>query len=357
MEGRAYFRSDVVEVYVEGRVAWDVEEVARAVGRGEVAVGVFTFDFSPWEGVAVRRRERWPGALFVVGRPTSPVFSRPARCRVEHLGGSGGFLGAAAAAKEALARGEVFQLVLARFEKYLVECPIDAVYRALAEASEGRYHFFFEAGEVALAGVSPEVLAKVEGRRVLSGPIGGTRPRGRTADEDRALEEELVSSVKERAEHIMLVDSVRNDLGRVCAWGSVRPVEVLKVEKYSYVQHLVSYVEGVLDRFYRPIDAVLALNPTTTVVGVPKPRAMSLIDMLEEEPRGPFAGSFGVLAKDFADFAVVIRSVYGEGDTFYVWAGAGIVADSDPAWELRETEVKMAPAKDALRRLGSSPPP
>ncbi|MEM1598535.1 MAG: anthranilate synthase component I family protein [Pyrobaculum sp.] len=350
MWGRAYFKSDLAEVYVEGPVAEDLGDVVRHVERGGVAVGLFVFEEAFWDSAsAVRRRAAWPGNLFILGRAVSPP-ARRGGCRGVRLGGlpEGEFLRAVAAAKEALARGEVFQLVLARFEKYEVDCGAFELLSSLSRYADGRYYFALEVDGLALAGVSPEVLARVEGRRVLSGPIGGTRPRGASPAEDSALERELVESVKERAEHVMLVDSVRNDLGRVCAWGSVRPLEVLKVEKYSYVQHLVSYVECVLDKRHRPLDVVRALNPTTTVSGVPKPRALELISQLEPEPRGPFAGSVGIATRGILDFAVVIRSIYAEGSTAYVWAGAGVVMDSDPVKELRETEVKMSPLKRAL---------
>ncbi len=343
---RAYFKSRELEVYLEGEVVTDLEEVARYVKSGGLAVGLFSYHFAPWEEVSVRKR--WPDVLFIVGKP-STLPKASGGCRSVAIGGvePRRFMEAVERAKDALARGEVFQLVLSRFVKYETDCTPLQIFHAL-KTMEGRYYFFLEAGELGLAGVSPEILASVKDGVVISGPIGGTRPRGATEEEDRVLELELLNSAKERAEHIMLVDSVRNDLGRVCAWGSVNPTAVLTVEKYNYVQHLVSYIQCRLDKLYRPLDVVSALNPTTTVVGVPKPRAMELIDALEEEPRGPFAGSFGVFTRERTEFAVVIRSVYIEGSYAYVWAGAGIVMDSTPEREFMETEVKMAPLKRAL---------
>lgn len=344
---RAYLKGGGLEVYIEGELVTDLAEVARYVKKGGVAIGLFTYHHAPWENVSVRKR--WPDVLFIVGRPTTPP-AMSASCKNVAVGGveAERYMEAVRAAKKALARGEVFQLVVSRFVKYETNCRPAEILHKLLKTTEGRYYFFLEAGELGLAGVSPEILVKVRDGVAVSGPIGGTKPRGATEVEDRSLEAELLNSVKERAEHIMLVDSVRNDLGRICRWGTVTPTATLAVEKYNYVQHLVSYIQCRLDRLYTPLDAVAALNPTTTVVGVPKPRAMELIDSLEVEPRGPFAGSFGVATRDWADFAVVIRSIYLEGSHAYLWAGAGVVADSTPEGELRETEVKMAPLRKAL---------
>ncbi|MFN3804976.1 MAG: anthranilate synthase component I family protein [Pyrobaculum sp.] len=341
----AYFKSGDLEIYVEGEVVTDLAEVSRYIKRGGVAVGLFSYHLAPWENISVRKRASWPDVLFVVGRRHTPPGGISASCKGVPAGGveAERYMEAVKAAKEAIARGEVFQLVVARFVKYETDCRPREILRRLT--AEGRYRFFLEAGELGLAGISPEILVKVRDGVAVSGPIGGTKPRGATEEEDRALEAELLNSAKERAEHIMLIDSVRNDLGRVCRWGTVTPAATFVVEKYNYVQHLVSYIQCRLDGLYTPLDAVTALNPTTTVTGVPKPRAMELIDSLEAEPRGPFAGSFGVVTQNWADFAVIIRSIYLEGGHAYLWAGAGVVADSTPEGEFRETEVKMAPLR------------
>mgnify|MGYP001770627545 CR=1 FL=1 len=347
MKGRAYFRSPRVELYIEGDVVTSLAEVER---RGPYAVGLLPFHaVSPFDSAEARRREPWPEALFVVGQPSAPSLRGGGiSLRLEEEVPCGEYEEAVEEAKRALARGELFQLVLSRFKKFKGWATPDAVLKRLAAVMDGKYYFFLEAGDLWVAGISPETLVSVEEGRAWSSPIGGTRPRGVTSEEDLALEAELVNSVKDRAEHIMLVDSVRNDLGRVCAWGTVSASRVAVVEKFSYVQHLVSYVGCRLARGVTPLRAAAALNPTTTVTGVPKPRAIEYIDALEREPRGPFAGSFGAVWPESGDFAVVIRSLYGEGDTVYLWGGAGIVMDSDPKGECRETEVKMGPIARAL---------
>ncbi|MEM1888559.1 MAG: anthranilate synthase component I family protein [Pyrobaculum sp.] len=340
MYGRAYFKSPKVEIYVEGEVTSYVEP-----SRGEVAVGLLPFHkVSILDGVEARRRTHWPDSLFIVGKPR-PVEFRQGILRLREVErvDCEEFKKAVEIAKDALAKGDLFQLVLARYVAYRGAARPDVVLKKLAESMDGKYYFFLQVEDLWVAGVSPETLVYVEGDRAVSGPIGGTRPRGRDREEDEMLERELVHSVKERAEHIMLVDSVRNDMGRVCKWGTVKARDVATVEKYSYVQHLVSYVECILERGVTPVGAAAAINPTTTVTGVPKPRAIEYINQLEREPRGPFTGAIGAVWPGGGDFAVVIRSTYGEGDYVYVWGGAGIVTDSDPDRECQETEVKMRP--------------
>ncbi|MGC9050554.1 anthranilate synthase component I family protein [Pyrobaculum sp.] len=348
MRGRAYIKTPLLELYIEGEVETDISRVEKARSP---AVGLFAFHaVSHFDGVEARRREGWPAAVFIVGRPTTPTLhSGDVALKEEDGVDCEEYRRAFAEAKAALERGELFQLVLARHRRFADAASPDAVLKRLARHMEGKYYFFIQFGDFWVAGVSPETLVTSMGGWAVSGPIGGTRPRGRDAAEDAELERELVESVKERAEHLMLVDSVRNDMGRVCRWGTVAADRVAVVEKYNYVQHLVSYIECRLDKSATPLKAVQALNPTTTVTGVPKPRAIEYINKLEREPRGPFTGSIGAVWPGGADFAVVIRSLYGEGDAVYAWAGAGIVADSRPDAECRETEVKMAPLLRAVQ--------
>ncbi len=345
MWGRAYIKTPLLELYVEGEVTTDAREVERA---GRLAVGLLTFHaVSHLEGVEARPRAGWPPVVFIVGRPTAPLpGGGEVKLREEEQVECGEYVEAVEEAKRALERGELFQLVLSRYRAYRGLADPAAVLKKLIRHMDGKYYYFFQFGDMWVAGISPETLLTAVGKWAVSGPIGGTRPRGATPEEDAALEEELVTSVKERAEHIMLVDSVRNDMGRVCKWGTVAAERIATVEKYSYVQHLVSYVECLLAT--TPLRAAAAINPTTTVTGVPKPRAIEYINRLESEPRGPFTGSIGVVWPGGADFAVVIRSLYGEGDRVYLWAGAGIVADSQPERECRETEVKMSPLRKAI---------
>lgn len=347
MKGRAYFKTPRLEVYIEGEVQTEADFY---IPPGHVAVALLPFhNVSIFEGVEARKRPGWPDLLYIVGRPQTPAF-RGGELRLRRVDEVHcvEYEEAVVKAKEALERGDLFQLVLARHVAFRGAATPDAVLKKIAASMDGKYYFFLEAGHLWVAGVSPETLIHVEGHKAVSGPIGGTRPRGRTAEEDAALEAELINSVKERAEHIMLVDSVRNDMGRICKWGTVKPLETAKVEKYSYVQHLVSYIECTLEKRVTPLQAATAINPTTTVTGVPKPRAIEYINQLEKEPRGPFTGSIGVVWPTGADFAVIIRSTYGEGEHLYVWAGAGIVTDSDPRKECHETEIKMKPILNAL---------
>jgi anthranilate synthase component 1 len=203
--------------------------------------------------------------------------------------------------------------------------------------------FFLRLLGLELAGSSPEPLVRVEGRRVSTRPIAGTRPRGRTEVRDRLLEHELLADPKEQAEHAMLVDLARNDLGRVCVPGSVRPTELMVVERFSKVMHIVSTVEGELRDDVHPLDALAVTFPAGTVTGAPKRRAMELIAAHEPTARGPYAGAVGYLtfAGDL-DFCITIRTVVVSGGEASVQSGAGVVADSDPAFELRETKAKAA---------------
>lgn len=355
----AYFKSPDLEVAVSGRAVYEVDQALREVERGKVAVALYTFDaVSPWDGpVEAPGRPGWPKTVFIVGDPVE-VPKRTGRweARLDWEEPREIFYRRVREAKKALEAGEVFQLVVARYRRYKFRGDPWPLLSALKRRVSAKYYYLVDLDGFFLVGASPETLVRVENGYAVSGPIGGTRPRGTTPEEDTRLEQELINSVKDRAEHIMLVDSVRNDLGRVCRWGTVEVADMLRVEKYSHYQHLVSYIRCQLDKLYRPTDAVSALNPTTTVSGVPKPRALELLAQLEE-PRGPFAGSVGVVTKDTLDFAVVIRSLYVEQDHAYVWAGAGIVTDSTEQNEWEETIVKMRPLVEILENDGSKTKP
>jgi anthranilate synthase component I len=254
-----------------------------------------------------------------------------------------GFREAVLQAKEHIAAGDIFQVVLARRFKVPRRIEPLALYRALRMVNPSPYMVLLEAPEVALVGASPEMLVRKQGRRVETRPIAGTRPRGMDADGDRRLAEDLLADPKEKAEHIMLVDLGRNDLGRVAAPGTVRVASFMEIEHYSHVMHLVSSVEAELDPQRDALDALLSCFPAGTVSGAPKIRAMEIIDDLEPEARGPYAGAVGYISYsgDF-DTCIAIRTmVVREGETS-VTAGAGIVADSVPASEERETENKAA---------------
>jgi len=248
-----------------------------------------------------------------------------------------------------IAAGDVFQVVLSR--QTAVRCMHDpfTVYRALRMVNPSPYMYFLKDGTSAIAGASPEMLVRVEGRRAEMRPIAGTRPRGATAEEDARLAEELAGDPKERAEHLMLVDLSRNDLGRVCRFNSVTVPELMKVERYSHVSHLVSSVTGELAEGKDALDALVAAFPAGTLSGAPKVRAMEIIDELEPQPRGLYGGAVGYIdLRGNLDFCITIRTLLLQGGRAVVQAGAGIVADSDPAAEQRETEAKAAALVEAL---------
>ncbi|MCC7031739.1 MAG: anthranilate synthase component I [Acidobacteria bacterium] len=259
------------------------------------------------------------------------------------------FEGMVRAAKEHIAAGDIYQVVLS--QRFEAEVGADAftVYRALRHVNPSPYMFFIRMGGRSIVGSSPEMLVRVEGRHAVTHPIAGTRPRGRSDEEDRRLAEELKRNEKERAEHVMLVDLGRNDLGRVCDYGTVRVPTFMTLERYSHVMHLVSVVEGTLAEGSDRLDALVSCFPAGTVSGAPKVRAMQIINALEPSRRGLYAGAVGYL--DFAgnlDFCIAIRTVILEEGRARVQAGAGIVADSNPTAEYEETRDK---ARAMIRAL------
>src|SRR6188508_719558 len=259
------------------------------------------------------------------------------------------FLEMVKTAKEYIAAGDIYQVVLSqRFEAEISADPF-TVYRALRHVNPSPYMYFLRMGKVSIVGSSPEMLVRVEGGMAQTHPIAGTRPRGKTDEEDVRLGEELKRNEKERSEHVMLVDLGRNDIGRVAKYGTVRVPTYMTLERYSHVMHLVSIVEGRLDDAHDRLDALVACFPAGTVSGAPKVRAMEIVAELENSRRGVYAGAVGYL--DFAgnlDFCITIRTVLIEDGHAYVQAGAGIVADSNPAAEYEETRDK---ARAVIRAL------
>jgi anthranilate synthase component 1 len=244
-------------------------------------------------------------------------------------------------ARELIAEGDCIQIVLSqRFDVRPAPEPL-ALYRALRHVNPSPYMFCLPVEDATLVGASPEPFVRVEGRRVVMHPIAGTRPRGADDAEDRALEAELLASEKERAEHVMLVDLARNDIGRVSAAGTVRVRELMRVDRFSHVMHLTSVVDGELRPGLDALDAFRACFPAGTVSGAPKIRAMERIAELETERRGPYAGAVGYIAFDGTlDTCITIRTAVIAGGVCRIQAGAGIVADSDPAMEEAETRAK-----------------
>ncbi|GGI04395.1 anthranilate synthase component I [Egicoccus halophilus] len=271
----------------------------------------------------------------------------------------GGYQRMVEAVKEYVAAGDTFQTVVSQRFSVPTEASAFDVYRVLRVINPSPYLYLLDLGPVGgpdrdvptqIVGSSPEALVQVQGRHVETWPIAGTRPRGETPAEDRQHEQDLLADAKERAEHVMLVDLARNDLGRVCDVGSVRVDDLMHVERYSHVMHLVSSVTGTLEDGLGPVDVLRAVFPAGTVSGAPKVRAMEIIDELEPTRRGPYAGAIGYV--DFAgnlDTCITIRTVVLQAGQAHVQAGAGIVADSRPDAEERETRSKAGAVLAAVR--------
>lgn len=243
--------------------------------------------------------------------------------------------------KEYIAAGDIFQGVISQRWQRQINCEPFDIYRALRIINPSPYMFYLKFGDVYLIGSSPEIHVKVTGKKVQLRPIAGTRPRGSTPQADDLLAKELLSDIKERAEHIMLVDLGRNDLGRVCRFGTVQVDALMVIEKYSHVMHIVSNIIGELDVDKDAFDVFAATFPAGTVTGAPKIRAMEIIDELEPTKRGPYAGAVGYFSfNGNLDSCITIRTIVVKDDTAYIQAGAGIVADSIPDREYFETVNK-----------------
>lgn len=240
--------------------------------------------------------------------------------------------------KEYIRAGDIFQVVLSqRLQRETTASPLD-IYRSLRVVNPSPFMFLLKTSNVNLVGSSPEIMVRVEDGITTIRPLAGTRPRGKNEDEDRALEEDLLQDEKERAEHVMLIDLARNDVGRVAEFGSVELSDVMVVERYSHVMHITSNVTGKLKTGLSSFDALRAGLPAGTVSGAPKVRAMEIIDELEPHRRGPYAGAVGYI--DFngnMETCIALRTLVMQGQTAYVQAGAGLVADSQPAKEYEET--------------------
>lgn len=245
-------------------------------------------------------------------------------------------------AKEYIVEGDIFQVVLSQRMKAKIDGDPFSFYRKLRIQNPSPYMYYLDFEDYVVAGASPESLIKASNNKVVTNPIAGTRPRGKTADEDEALEKELIGDEKELAEHQMLVDLGRNDIGRVSEFGTVQVDKYMEIEKYKHVMHLVSEVSGTLTSQYTPLDALIACLPAGTVSGAPKIRAMEIINELEEVKRGVYSGAIGYLsANGNMDFALAIRTMVMKGEDVYIQAGAGIVYDSVPEKEYEETLHKL----------------
>lgn len=269
--------------------------------------------------------------------------------RVDSTFSEAEFCRAVAKAKEYIRAGDAIQVVLSqRLQARTTADPFD-MYRALRVINPSPYMYYLRLGDLRVIGSSPEILVRLEEGRIDLRPIAGTRPRGRDEAEDRALEQELLTDPKERAEHVMLVDLGRNDVGRVAATGSVRVTELMAVERYSHVMHLVSNVTGTLAPGRDAFDLLRGCFPAGTVSGAPKIRAMEIVEELEPVRRGPYAGAVGYVSfSGNLDTCITIRTILVVDGTAFIQAGAGIVADSEPIREYRET---LAKAQALLRAI------
>ena len=268
------------------------------------------------------------------------------------------YLDVVAKAKEYIKAGDIFQVVPSQRWSQKFELPPFALYRALRRTNPSPYMFYFNFGAFQVVGASPEILVRVNDRKVTIRPIAGTRPRGTTPEQDLAFEKDLLADPKERAEHLMLLDLGRNDVGRVAKIGTIDPNEQFIIERYSHVMHIVSNVDGELSDDHDALSALLAGLPAGTVSGAPKVRAMEIIDELETEKRGVYGGGVGYFsAQGDMDICIALRTAVVKDHTLYVQAGGGVVFDSDPEAEFQETVNKskalMQAAAEASLFVGS----
>ncbi|MDB5820774.1 MAG: anthranilate synthase [Rhizobacter sp.] len=276
---------------------------------------------------------------------SAPAVKRGTAHAVEREFAKADYIAAVVKGKELIAAGDMMQVQIGqRLKKRFTESPL-SLYRALRSLNPSPYMYFYDMGDFQIVGASPEILVRQEhtpeGAKVTIRPLAGTRARGATPEQDKALEAELVADPKERAEHVMLIDLARNDIGRIARTGSVKVTEAFAVERYSHVMHLVSNVEGILKDGTSSLDVLKATFPAGTLTGAPKIRAMQVIDELEPVKRGIYGGACGYLS--FAgdmDVAIAIRTGIVKDGTLYVQAAAGVVADSVPELEWKETEAK-----------------
>jgi len=330
----------VANVLVDDAIADDDEGDRELDARYDAAVAAC-------EGLVARLAA--PGASAAVA-PPRPVSAQAARADTKVNMSRPAYLAAVETAKEHIRAGDAFQVVPS--QRFALDTDVDPllVYRVLRLINPSPYMYLFDWGDLQVAGSSPEALVKVSGGEAQIWPIAGSRPRGADDGEDAALEASLLTDDKERAEHVMLVDLARNDLGRVCELGSVRVGDFAQVVRYSHIMHLISTVSGRVRPGLGPLDVLRATFPAGTLSGAPKVRAMEIIDSLEPTRRGLYGGGIGyvALAGDL-DICIAIRTVVFTGGTAYVQAGAGIVADSIPETEFDETEFKAGALLAAVR--------
>ncbi|MCL2359918.1 MAG: anthranilate synthase component I [Candidatus Bathyarchaeota archaeon] len=261
-------------------------------------------------------------------------------------------------AKQYVTNGDIFQVVLSKRFEFQYSGSLLGFYRSLRQINPSPYMFYYKAGRRQIIGASPEMLVRIDNRKVITFPIAGTAPYTPNLEENQRLCKELLSDPKEHAEHVMLVDLARNDIGKISKYGSVSVPEFMQIHQFSHVQHIVSQVMGELQDGLESFDALKAVFPAGTVSGAPKVRAMEIIEELEPSHRGPYAGAVGYFScNGNADFAITIRTLFAEGNTAYIQSGAGIVADSDPEKEWFETDHKAKALMKALEHAAGGQPP
>jgi anthranilate synthase component 1 len=319
--------------------------------RHELSLVAFPFGDSDSEALVAKAR-----AALREPVPRPPVRERSEEARFESNMSREEFEGNVARIVEYVRAGDAFQVVPS--QRFTARAPVEAfsIYRGLRTINPSPYMYYLDFGDFQLAGASPEPLVKVTGRRVETRPIAGTYPRGANEEEDRRNAEALLADPKERAEHVMLVDLGRNDLGRVCEYGSVQVDELMVVETYSHVLHIVSQVSGTLRDGVGAMDVLRASLPAGTLSGAPKVRAMQIIDELEPHKRGSYGGAIGYLGFDGdLDTAIHIRTVVVKDGLAHVQAGGGTVADAKPDYEYRESVNKAKAVFKAVELAAAQP--
>ncbi len=322
-----------------------------------IVTGVWPDPKVPARIAYARAAERLQDVVSDLERPAAPSTAPCADAAmgsVESNTTHADYLAMVEKAKDYIRAGDIFQVVPSQRFRRAFSLPPFALYRALRRLNPSPFLYFLNFPGFAIVGSSPEILVRLRDGKVTIRPIAGTRPRGKTADEDAGLAEELMVDPKERAEHLMLLDLGRNDVGRVAETGTVRVTDQFFIERYSHVMHLVSNVEGTIRPGFDSVDALVAGFPAGTLSGAPKVRAMEIIDELEKEKRGVYAGAVGYFAANGAmDTCIVLRTAVVKDGVMYVQAGGGVVADSDPEAEFQETVNKaralMAAADEAVR--------
>jgi len=261
-------------------------------------------------------------------------------------------------AKQHITKGEIFQVVLSKRFEFQYTGNLLQLYRSLRQINPSPYMFYYKTNNRQIIGASPEMLVRVNNHKAITFPIAGTTPQTPNPKENQRLGKKLLTNPKERAEHVMLVDLARNDIGKISRYGSVAVPEFMQIHQFSHVQHIVSQVTGDLQDNVKSFDVLRAVFPAGTVSGAPKIRAMEIIEELETSHRGPYAGAVGYFScNGNADFAITIRTLFAQNNQAYIQTGAGIVADSNPEKEWFETDHKAKALIEALQHATGTNPP